>query len=381
MAQGGLFVIKEDGKLVGLTETRYDSESLLQELLARHPDLLAGDQMDADQPRRWLLVTREVGVPDDPDGADRWSLDHLFIDQDAVPTLVEVKRSSDTRIRREVVGQMLDYAANAVLHWPVETIRAAFERRCEREVLSPDEEMGRFLGPESDGDVFWQKVKTNLQAGRVRLLFVSDAIPAELRRIVEFLNQQMDPAEVLGVEIRQYSGQGLKTLLPRLVGQTAQAEHKKAAGTARGRRWDEASFFAQLADRGDEREMRVARALFDWGRRKMTRTDYGQGAKMGSFIPILEKGDVWFTPIRVYTGYKAAYVELPLGGNGMKAPPFDAAQKRLELVRRLKEIPDVRLAEDVSRLPSIDLVVLAESDRLARFLECIEWAVRLVEDN
>ena len=28
------------------------------------------------------------------------------------PTLVEVKRSSDTRIRREVVGQMLDYAAN-----------------------------------------------------------------------------------------------------------------------------------------------------------------------------------------------------------------------------------------------------------------------------
>jgi hypothetical protein len=33
-------------------------------------------------------------------------------DQNAVPTLVEVKRSSDTRIRREVVGQMLDYAAN-----------------------------------------------------------------------------------------------------------------------------------------------------------------------------------------------------------------------------------------------------------------------------
>jgi hypothetical protein len=37
----------------------------------------------------------------------------LIIDQHAIPTLVEVKRSTDTRIRREVVSQMLDYAANA----------------------------------------------------------------------------------------------------------------------------------------------------------------------------------------------------------------------------------------------------------------------------
>jgi hypothetical protein len=44
-----------------------------------------------------------------------------------VPTLVEVKRSSDTRIRREVVGQMLDYAANAVVYWPLERLRATFE--------------------------------------------------------------------------------------------------------------------------------------------------------------------------------------------------------------------------------------------------------------
>lgn len=37
-------------------------------------------------------------------------MDHLFVDQDAIPTLVEVKRSSDTRIRREVVGQLLEYS-------------------------------------------------------------------------------------------------------------------------------------------------------------------------------------------------------------------------------------------------------------------------------
>jgi hypothetical protein len=31
------------------------------------------------------------------DGGGRWSVDHLFLDQDAVPTIVEVKRSTDPR--------------------------------------------------------------------------------------------------------------------------------------------------------------------------------------------------------------------------------------------------------------------------------------------
>ena len=66
-------------------------------------------------------------MPSEEGGVLRWSVDHLFLDQDAIPTIVEVKRSRDTRIRREVVGQMLDYAANAVVYWPVETVRAEFE--------------------------------------------------------------------------------------------------------------------------------------------------------------------------------------------------------------------------------------------------------------
>ena len=49
-------------------------------------------------------------------------------------------------------------------------------------------------------------METNLSVGRIRLLFVADALPAELVRIIEFLNEQMNPAEVLGVELRQYTG-------------------------------------------------------------------------------------------------------------------------------------------------------------------------------
>ncbi len=47
------------------------------------------------------------------------------------------------------------------------------------------------------------------------MLFVADEIPFQLRRIVEFLNAQMSEAEVLAViEVKQYVGQGLQTLVP-----------------------------------------------------------------------------------------------------------------------------------------------------------------------
>jgi hypothetical protein len=54
-----------------------------------------------------------------------------------VPTLVEVKRSGDTRARREVVAQMLEYAANGPVYWKVELLRTWFEAECERQGIEP----------------------------------------------------------------------------------------------------------------------------------------------------------------------------------------------------------------------------------------------------
>src|SRR5690242_7666739 len=130
-----IFLIDNKGEIVEMSDQPYDSEQLLQELLAQYPSVLAGDQMSGSAPVKWLLVAREAGIPGEEGGAERWSLDHVFIDQNGIPTLVEVKRSTDTRIRREVVGQMLDYAANAVLYWPVETIRQRFEQTCSERAL------------------------------------------------------------------------------------------------------------------------------------------------------------------------------------------------------------------------------------------------------
>jgi hypothetical protein len=273
---GGVYVIRADGELVELVERAYDSEDLLQELLAKYPALLAGDQMDSAAPRRWVLISREVPIPGEEAGGDRWSVDHLLLDQDAVPTLVEVKRSSDSRIRREVIGQMLDYAANAVVFWPPETARIRFESRCEKDGRDPQEVLAEALGVE-DVEGFWQRVKTNLQAGRVRLVFVADVIPMELRRIVEFLNGQMDPAEVLAVEIRQYVGEGLKSLVPRVFGQTAGAQAKKAA-TGPAPNWDRPTFLQAVRDRLPPDQAIAVERVLDASEASAEEVGWGRGA-------------------------------------------------------------------------------------------------------
>jgi hypothetical protein len=178
-----------------MDETRYEAEEVLQRLLADHPDLLAGEQMRPSEPPRWLLITREVGILDSEGGLARWSLDHLFVDQNATPTLVEVKRSTDTRVRREVVGQMLDYAANGVAHWPPGSLRELYERRVRASGGEPHASLLSFLRvpateAEADDDpidAFWSRVDENLRLRQMRLLFVADTIPRELQRIIEFL--------------------------------------------------------------------------------------------------------------------------------------------------------------------------------------------------
>jgi hypothetical protein len=375
--RGKIYLIQEDDTLQDLSEEPYASEELLQTLLEKYPDLLAGDQIDDVTPRRWLLVSREVGVPAEEDGSGRWSLDHLFLDQDAIPTLVEVKRSSDTRLRREVVGQMLDYAANAVVYWPVESIRAKFEAACDSQGYDQDELVAELIEAGFDDDTaieaFWSQVKTNLQAGRVRLIFVADETPAELRRIVEFLNEQMDPAEVLAVEIKQYVGQGIRTLVPKVIGQTAESQRKRSGSTSEGRQWDEPSFFEELERRRGAEEAGAARKILEWARPRMTRVWWGRGIRNGSFVPILnhKERDHQLFAVRTY-----GTAEIYFYWYQYKAP-FDSEEKRQELLRRLNAIAGIDLPDEaITKRPGIPLSTLTDEVKLEGFVEVFEWVVQ-----
>lgn len=341
---GKIYVV-DGGDLHTLSETEYEAEARLQKLLGAHPDLLAGDQMNENHPRQWLLVDREFGIPDDEDVSNRWALDHLFLDQDGKPTLVEVKRSTDTRIRRRVVGQMMDYAANAVSYGDIHQIRRSFTKQISKDFRSEEAVLEDTLGA-TEPDVFWGNVETNLDRGAIRMVFVADRIPTELRRIVEFLNEQMHPAEVLAVEVKKYVGDNLKTLVPRVHGQTASAQQKKERDKTS---WDKSTVFDEIESRTSEKKRRLARRIFDWAQGRGYRITWSSGKVYGGFF--VQDGDQKLFKVTVGAQF------------GTRCPYYDAivgADEWTEFQRRMDRLglsfPDDRTSnrEPNRILPSGD---------------------------
>ncbi|MCY4615968.1 MAG: hypothetical protein OXC71_06205 [Chloroflexi bacterium] len=235
MTQERIWRLDEDGDPTPLTAADYDDEADLQKLIADHPEVLAGERMTPDEPRRWLLVSREMVIPDSPESGGRWAVDHLLLDQDARPTLVEVKRGDNSEIRRRVVGQMLDYAAHATRYWTADTIRARLEADPGGEDAARDRIAALGDSDESPADgyeEFWRRVEQNLANENIRLLFVADDIPDDLATVVGFLNRHMAPrVEVLAVELKQFRDEGLRTLVPRVVAGLGRARTRAGAST------------------------------------------------------------------------------------------------------------------------------------------------------
>jgi len=218
-----VFTEDQGGDLVSMKPAAPPDEAALESLIARHPEVVAEEEGEL------LLVRRQKGVPDKESGGDRWALDLLFVTRDAIPVLIEVKQATNSELRRQVVAQLLDYAANGTAHWPPGEIQRAFEAHCDALEEEPEAVLGTLVdGRNREG--FWRRVDENLAAGRVRLVVAADAIPSELATIVEFLNDQMR-ADVRAVELGWFeSADGRRTLVPRIIGVTERTRAAKSAG-------------------------------------------------------------------------------------------------------------------------------------------------------
>jgi hypothetical protein len=361
-----IFVLDAQNNLIPMQLGDYDAEDVLQRLVAEHPELLPLALSEGEGTARWLLVAREAGIADDS-GGDRFAVDHVLLDGEGVPTLVEVKRSTDTRIRREVVGQMLDYASHFVIHWTAERVQAHFEATCAALGVDSAERLAEHIGTETDPETFWQRVKTNLLARRVRLLFVADRIPPELRRVVEFLNAVTDPVEVLAVEVPQYTGRGMKTFVPRVIGQTVEARERKHGEK---RRWNEADFFAALERAATPGEVAVARRLFAWALERKLRIWWGQGSNLGSFYVMVDHRDLNNHSFSVWTegSVQVSFREMAA------RPTFADEARRLELLDRINAAAHTSIPSNkISKLPTFPLSALTDPQALDGFLAVWDW--------
>ncbi len=268
-----IWIRDPEGGLEGVQEETFGDEVRLQELIAEHPELIDGEQIRPDDARRWILIGREQRIAETSETGARWSLDHLIIDQDARPTLIEVKLRDNSDIHRKIVGQVLEYAAHASKTWTVDDLRGTFENSVLSQGQDPDDVLAELLQDKDEPDVdrFWDRVSTNLAAKRLRLLFIADRIPDRLARVVEFLNGQMRTVEVLALEIKRFRGKTGEIFVPRVIGRTARATG--GSSDTRSPRLTRGSFLAAFEH--DRHRLAAARLLdaaelsgadFQWGK-------------------------------------------------------------------------------------------------------------------
>jgi hypothetical protein len=360
-----IFLVSKEGTLIAMNEAPYDKEDDLQKLLAQHPQLVYSVSESIPE---LLLVAREAGVPGDEDEYDSFSLDHLFLDKDGVPTLVEVKRSSDTRIRREVIGQMLDYAANASIYWTVETIRGMFVSNWETSGHNPEAVLSEFINEEMEPEEFWNRVKTNLQAGKIRLVFAADTIPRRMKRVVEFLNEQMDPCEVLALEIHQFIGEGgLQMIAPRIVGQTAKTITKSRIIDKK--KWNEEDFLIEMRRKFGDDSVKIVKQLLSWAMSNKIRLWWGEGKNVGSCYPVIDFPEGTRQIFSIWTDGRIG-LELKKLTNYSQI----GTEKTLTFLHMINKINGVSINDRaITGYPTIPIIQLKDEDSYKKFITAVDW--------
>lgn len=186
----------------------FDDEETLHRLILENPKFLPL----AGSPRLTVLgneVELGTGYPD-----------ILAIESSGRPVIIEVKLARNPEARRAIVSQIIAYAA--FLHgFDVKTLEQGPLRR-----HLADAGHGSILdavrAQDQDGavdpDSFMISLQECLDRGSFRLVFVLDEVPAELERVVAYLeNVTVQELTIDLITLRTYEINGTRVALPRRV--------------------------------------------------------------------------------------------------------------------------------------------------------------------
>jgi hypothetical protein len=176
----GSKVYKLERNYVGAGGEDSRDENWLQELVYENPSLLPVDEIEGSEFLNLHPLCRELPI------TKIGSLDVLFVNESGLLTLVECKLWKNPQARREVVGQILDYAQE-LSRWDYEDLDKAV-RKCEG--LGVIEKLKRSIGDaELDEVSFIDSVTKNLKRGRFLLLILGEGIKEGVENISKFLQK------------------------------------------------------------------------------------------------------------------------------------------------------------------------------------------------
>ena len=154
-------------------------EATLQDLLFRHPQTLPIASIDAAYVGA-IPVCRELST-------QAGYVDALYVNSQGCLTLAEFKLWRNPQARREVIGQILDYARE-IATWNYEDLQREVSKTLKRtgNVLH---ELVRATNPEVDEAAFVDNVTRHLRRGEFLLLIIGDGIREDVESIVDFIQQ------------------------------------------------------------------------------------------------------------------------------------------------------------------------------------------------
>ena len=155
------------------------SEEDLEELLFRYPQSLPIADIDASY-AGIVPICRQLGLPSG-------YADALYVNQLGRITLAEFKLWRNPQARREVVGQILDYAKD-LASWDYEDLQRQVSLALGQGGNAPYE-LVRQQSPELDEAKFVDNVSHHLRRGEFLLLIIGDGIQEGAANIVDFVQR------------------------------------------------------------------------------------------------------------------------------------------------------------------------------------------------
>jgi len=217
-------VLNSDDSTAGLRRvpftTRTFGEGWLQELIRKNPELLPVTEIE---PAFAPLVSigREVATT-------VGSIDNMFLSPQGYLTIVETKLWRNPEARREVVGQVIDYAKD-VSRWTFEVlenkVRAYNQEYLHLNIGVLDSLRQIEQIDEAEEQRVVDRISRNLRQGRFLLLVVGDGIRESVEEMTDFLQQTpqlLFTLALVELQIYELGAEGSKPLLvlPQIVART-----------------------------------------------------------------------------------------------------------------------------------------------------------------